>query len=325
MAKRRNEDLNAVSLGGLRLAPVILVRGSERALSDRVVSHLRLLARKSDPQVEVTDVLSSEYRPGQLELWASPSLFGDSRLILLDRMETAGDTLVRELGSYLKNPAADVTLVLRHGGGNGGRKVLDLLKKAHALQISCDPLKYDRDKVDLVLDESKRIGGQVTPQAASHIVSAAGKDLFEVLGTTRQLVSDTGGQVTEEDVKDFFEGHEEATAFEVADAVAEGQGPLALLLARRAFASGFDPVPMVAILASKMREIAVVTIPGAKFPGPPWRADRARKVARKWKPDVLGAAICSVARADVALKTGNGDAQGIVETCIIEISRLRAA
>lgn len=324
MARGHTSANNALELGGLRLAPVVVVKGPERALSDRVLSQLRVLAREADAQVEVTEVSANEYRPGQLDLWTSPSLFGDARLIILDRVESPNDNLVRELLVYLQNPAPDVALVLRHGGGNGGRKIIDAAKKAGATFISADALKSDRDKTTLVIDEVKRVGGKITPQAAAQIVSAAGKDLFEVLGAARQLVDDGEGTVTEADVEGFFAGREEATAFEVADAVADGQGPRALLLARRAFASGFDPIPMIAILAAKLRETAIVSVPGAKFPGPPWRADKARKAARQWPPQVLGKAICTVASADVALKTGDGDPKGIVEKCIIEISRLRA-
>lgn len=257
----------------------------------------------------------------------SPSLFEERRLVVFDGVEAAGEDLVNELLAYMDAPAPDVVLVLRHRGGVQNKRLVDRIKKTGYPMLASDPLKNTNDRVRLVEDEARRERGRISHAAAAALIAAIGTDLNEALGTVRQLVSDHNGQVDEDAVRSYFVGRIDTTGFDVADAVAAGEGPRALVLLRRAFASKIEPVVVVAALARKLRDLAKVTTPGLSprdLGMAPWQADKIRSQARMWNAESLGKAICLVARADSDVKGGSRDAPGAVERCIIEISRVRA-
>ena len=114
-----------------RLAPVVLIKGSESLLADRAMSELRRLAHEVDPSLERTDLPAGSYQAGQLDVLTSPSLFGESRMIIISDLENMTDALATDLQAYLSQPAADVWIFLRHPGGNArGKKLLDAIAKA---------------------------------------------------------------------------------------------------------------------------------------------------------------------------------------------------
>ena len=51
-----------------RLAPVVLIKGSESLLADRALSELRRLAHEVDPSLERTDLPAGSYQEGQLDV-----------------------------------------------------------------------------------------------------------------------------------------------------------------------------------------------------------------------------------------------------------------
>src|SRR5690606_6133454 len=65
----------------IRPAPVVLLSGPEQFLADRAGRLLRDQLREQDPGLEVSDVAADAYAPGELLTLASPSLFGEARLI----------------------------------------------------------------------------------------------------------------------------------------------------------------------------------------------------------------------------------------------------
>src|SRR3712207_7537306 len=55
-------------------------------------------------------------------------------------------TLFRSALGYVAAPEADVVLVLQHGGGQRGKKLLDAVRSAGAPVVACEPIKKDADK-----------------------------------------------------------------------------------------------------------------------------------------------------------------------------------
>src|SRR4051812_10311823 len=101
----------------VRPAPVVLVTGPESLLAERAVRILRDALRAVDPSLEVSDLDAGTAAPGELTTLASPSLFGEPRLIRVDNVEKLTDAFLDEALAYLENPPDDSYLVLRHGGG----------------------------------------------------------------------------------------------------------------------------------------------------------------------------------------------------------------
>lgn len=305
--------------------PITLIKGSEDALVDRATRRSVAAVRGASPAVEVTEFSAENYEPGDLATHASGSLFADETLLLISDLDKMSDAFVNDFERYLKNPDPKVWIVAKHRGGNRGQRVLKALSAAGVPTIDAAPVKRDDQKVNLVVEEVRDHDGAISREAAQNLVSALGGNLSELLASARQLVDDSGGDVTAEVVETFHRGRVETKPYEVAQAVADRDTTRALLLARQAFATRVPAVVIVAALASKFRLLAKVKgagITAAELKVPSWQVDRARREARAWSEESLGRAILAIADADAEVKGESRTPEGAVELCLIEIARL---
>lgn len=273
-----------------------------------------------------------EYTPGTLAVRVSPSLFEEHRVVVLRNLHEGTDEAIADAMDYLPAPVDDVVLVLQHAGGVKGRKLLDAAKSAAGVVVDCPAVKTDGERLTFVGAEFAAAGRRVVNRAAQALVDAFGSDLRELASACAQLISDTTGDVDEAQVGRYYGGRAEATGFEVADAVVARRPEEALLQLRRALDSGVDPIPVVAVIAMKLRAMAkVATARGrgaevAKELGmAPWLVDKARRDLRAWSPRDLSDAIVGLAEADCALKGGvvrGGVAIGRSEDDVFTIERL---
>ena len=317
--------MSDVEWHSVALAPIVLVHGTESLIADRAVQRLRALAREADPQVAVHDLSGEAAGPGALAQVASPSLFGEPRLVIVPELQSAPDTLVLEILDYLSAPETDVHLILVHRGGNRGKKLLDALKKAGVPRVDASPVKRAGDKQAFVAAEFARAGRRVHPDAIAALVDAFGTDLAELAAISRQLLEDTtpdeGAQappVSAQDVRALTAGRIESTAFAVADAAIAGREQDALQLLAQAQLTGADPVPIVAAIASKMRSLAKVTPPD-------WMIRNLSREARGWNDRSLARALEAVARADHEVKGAGRAPSWSVQRMVMEICRARRA
>ncbi|MDQ1598165.1 MAG: polymerase subunit delta, partial [Microbacteriaceae bacterium] len=139
----------------VRPAPVVLVSGTESFLAERAIRMLRDTLRAEDPSIEISDLEADSYAPGQLLTLASPSLFGEPRMIRVSGVEKCTDAFIAETIAYLDSPAEDTYLVLRHGGGVRGKKLLDAIRAGlgSGIEIACAELKKDSDKLEFAAAE----------------------------------------------------------------------------------------------------------------------------------------------------------------------------
>ncbi|HET8602173.1 MAG TPA: DNA polymerase III subunit delta [Segeticoccus sp.] len=313
------------------LPDAVLVAGPEDLLADRALEQVVENATAADPGTEVIRLSAETYEGGELAMHASPSLFGGAKVIVVRGLHEAPDVLQTDLLAYLAAPADDVTLVVVHGGGNRGKKVLDTLKKARARVIDCPAVKSDRDKSQFIANEFRSKGRKVSPDGVRALLEAVGKDLRELAQACAQLVEDTTGVVDEQVVARYHGGRVEATGFKVADAALAGNAGEALRLLRHAIAAGDNPVPIVAVLALQLRQLVKVGAAGrgssqqlAKELGmAPWQVDQARRKLNGWSADALGRSIQAVAAADFDVKGGGRDPIYAVERAILTIARER--
>ena len=312
----------------IRPAPLILVSGPEAFLADRAVRLLRDRLKDEDPSLEVHDVDAATYAPGELLTLASPSLFGEPRLIRVANVEKCSDAFLEEALGYLGAPADDTVVVLRHAGGVRGKRLLDALRASgHAIEIACLELKGDQERGDFVHAEFRAAGRVITPGAVRALVTAFSADLGELASACRQLLDDTDADVTEVTVDQYYGGRVETTAFDVADAAIAGRTGDALVLLRHALESGADPVPIVAAFAMKLRAMAkVVGVRGGggelagRLGMAPWQVDRARRDGQGWTDDGLANAIETIAETDAAVKGAGRDPVYALERMILVIA-----
>lgn len=315
-----------------RIPPVVLVAGPEEVIADRAVAAVVADLRVTAPDLEVIRLYAASYQPGDLLAQTAPSLFGGDKAIVVHDADEASDELQQDLLAHLAAGAEEgVTLVVRHKGGNRGKKVLDTIKAGRSRVIEAPAIKSDRDKTDFASHEFKAARRKATPDAVRALVEAVGQSVSELAAACQQLIADTTGVIDEQVVLTYHGGKVEATGFKVADAAVAGDTGEALRLLRHALATGVDPVPIVAVLAQQLRQLVRVGSAGrgrsvdvARDLGlAPWQVDKARRALGGWTPDALAASIQAVAAADFDVKGGGRDPVFAVERAILTITSTR--
>ncbi len=298
-------------------APIVLISGPEEVLAERALAGLRDYLRAEDPSLEITDIRADHYAPGTLLAVSSPSLFGEPRLIRVAGVEKCSDAFLQEAIGYLEHPQEGATVALRHTGSSvRGKKLLDAIRAGTGggVEIACLAIKRDSDRVDFAASEFRAAGKRIAPVALRALVQAFADDLTELAAACQQLITDVPGEITEPVVERYYGGRVETTAFAVADTAIAGRYGEALITLRHALASGADPVPIVAAMASKLRTMARVW--GSRESGgalaarlgmKDWQVDRARRDVAGWSDAQLGMAIQATARADAEVKGASRD------------------
>ena len=136
--------------------PVVLVRAGEELLAERAVNRLLALARQKDPSTEISRIEAATYEPHQLDTLVSPSLFGEPKLVLVPALEQMNDALLTDLLAYVPRADPDVVLLLRHNGGQRGKRLLEAIAASPYPVVTCQAVKYAKDKAALVSADVRR-------------------------------------------------------------------------------------------------------------------------------------------------------------------------
>ena len=323
----RTSASNTATWRDVTPAAVVLVGGPEDYLGARAMDRIRALVRAVAPDVEITRLNAGSYTAGSLAMNVSPSLFGEQKLIEVDGLEAMNDAFLADALKYVVQPEPEAFLVLRHGGGVRGKKLLDAIKAAGWPVVDCQPLKKDAEKIAFVTAEFRAASRRIDPDAVHALVNAVGAQLAELAAACSQLIADATTGVDAAMVDKYYGGRVEATGFKVADAAMAGNGPLALSTLRHALATGADPVPIVAALASKLRSLAKVA--GAQGSSSqiakqlgmqPWLVEQAQREVRRWTPEGLVRSIQVTAEADAQVKGLSRDPVYAVEHAVTVIA-----
>ncbi|MBE3001440.1 DNA polymerase III subunit delta [Nocardiopsis sp. HNM0947] len=315
-------------------APPLLtvIVGDEELLVDRAVASVVAAAREAEPDADVHDLVPAQVGPTTLVEVTSPSLFGDSRVVVLRSSQDLNKEIATTVTDYLANPADDVTMVLTHAGGNKGKALLQAASKAGAQRIDCKGPTKPAERVAFVKKEFSSGGRQITPDAAQSLVDSVGSELREIAAACTQLMADTEGRVDAETVARYHSGKAEASGFTVADRAVEGRLPEALEQLRWSLAVGTAPVLINSALAGAVRGIAVVAQPARgvgeaelakRAKVPPWKLRTLRQQARGWSAAGVTRAMEVVAETDALIKGAGRDPEYALERAVIEIARAR--
>lgn len=308
-------------------APVVFISGPEEYLAGRAIRSIREQLKKIDSALEIHELDASEYSAGTLLNLTSPSLFAEPRLVIIRGLEKCTDDLITDGLSYLENPTEDTTLILRHNGSSvRGKKLVEAIRDTElATEISCPEIKKDSDRQAFVQGEFANAERKIAPAAVRALLDAFADDTAELAAACSQLLLDSAEAITEEIVDRYFGGRVETNAFKVADAALAGRSGEAMALLRHALATGADPVPLVAAISMKIRQMAKIY--GNRSASPqalgmaPWQLDRARKDLAGWSDDGLAAAIQAMADADAAAKGAERDPIYSLEKLVNLISK----
>lgn len=311
----------------VQLAPAVFIKAKEPLLAERALSRLRAAARNVDPNIDRATIDGATYQAGQLMQMTSPSLFGGGTFVEIPALEDANTDLMTDLETYLTNPAPDSWVIIRRNKGSKGARILNLVKDNRMPIVDCPQIRTWTEKKNLINADARRAGRRVDTEATAALIDAM-PDASELATALDQLFSDTKGTITVDIVNTYYAGRIEANGFQVADAAVAGNTGKALALARHAYETGVDPVVIVAALAYKLRQMALVA--GAASHGgtrqlgmSPWQVKNTQKELRHWSEAGLAEAITATATADAQVKGESRDPQYAVERAIIAITTAR--
>ncbi|MEU0517440.1 DNA polymerase III subunit delta [Streptosporangium sp. NPDC006007] len=306
-----------LSMAATDPAPVTLVVGDEELLADRAVGEVIAAARAADPGAEVYDLIGGKVELGELTRLTSPSLFGDSSVVVIRSAQDVVKDVAAEIVSYTANPAEDTVLVLVHPGGVKGKAMVDGVRKAGARVVTVTKMTKPAERLAFVKAELKRAGRTIGGDAAGALLEAVGNDLRELAAACGQLAFDTPGKAIDgAAVARYHRGRAEVSGFTVADSAVEGRLGDALEQLRWALATGTAPVLLVSAVAGGLRSLAKVggaprNLRGGQLAShlgmPPWKIGRAQQQLNGWGPDGIARALQAVARADEQVKGGGAD------------------
>lgn len=307
--------------------PVVFVSGPEEYLAGRAIRSLREQLRELDSALEIHEVDAADYASGQLLNITSPSLFSEPRLVIITGFERCSDELISDGLAYIENPTSDTTVILRHTSSSvRGKKLVDAIRlNSNCAEVACLPIKGDGEKLAFVQAEFAHAGRKINQSAAKALLDAFADDLAELAGACQQLLQDSAEAITEQIVERYYGGRVETNAFKVIDAALAGQSGTALGLLRHAISTGADPVPLVAAISMKMRQLAKIygnrNASAASVGMAPWQMDRANKDLSGWTEDGLALVIQRLADADAAAKGAERDPVFTLEKLITLISQ----
>ncbi|MGH3652664.1 DNA polymerase III subunit delta [Glutamicibacter sp.] len=315
-----------ISWRELRPQPLILLTGSEDYLASRAFELLRSQAAQRD-DIQHTRLDAAKYEPGELLMATSSSLFSTANLVEVHELAHMNEYFLKDALAYLKDQAPENVLIMHYSGGTRGKKLIDAIKAAGALIVNCQPVKKDSEKIDFVQSEFKAAKRRITNDAVKALVAAVGNSLAELGSSCSQLVADTTGTIDQDTVDKYYGGRVEATAFKVADAAISGNAQMALRTLRHALGTGTDPIPIVATLAMKVRQIAKVAgvnEPAASLASElgmaPWQVQQAQQQARGWKRSDLALCVEEIANTDRMVKGGSRSPGYALEHAIMFIA-----
>lgn len=314
------------------LPPVLLLVGDEELLVDRAVGAVTAAATAADPSVVVTERLGGQLDGPELHELLGPSLFGESRVLVVRVAQDVRAAAVAVLQPYLQEPADGTVVVLHHAGGAKGKALLEAARKVKALEITCVRPSRPDERAEFVRAEVRTAGGRIAPDALAALLDAVGSDLRELATVANQLVSDSGGDVTVEVVRAFHKGRAEVTGFAVSDLAVVGRSGPALEALRHALAVGVPHVVIADALADGVRSVARVWAAGrgseyelAKRLGmPPWKVKRAGGQGRGWTEAGLRQALGVVATLNADVKGAAVDPGYALETAVRRLGAARA-
>ncbi|HET8582522.1 MAG TPA: DNA polymerase III subunit delta [Jatrophihabitans sp.] len=310
----------------------MLLVGDEELLVERAIGAVAAAARRADSGVVETELAGSQLEGAELHELLGPSLFGDSRLLVVRAAQDVRAAPAAVLGPYLEAPADGTIIVLQHAGGAKGKVLLDVARKAKALEIGCAKLTRPDERAEFVRAEVRRAGGRIAPDAVGVLLDAVGSDLRELAAVSAQLVGDSGGDVSADIVRAYHRGRAEVSGFAVSDLAVVGRSGPALEALRFALSVGVPHVVIADALADGVRSIARVASAGrgdqyslAKRLGmPPWKVKRASSQARGWSEAGLRRAFGVVATLNADVKGEAVDPSYALERAVRRLAAARA-
>lgn len=304
--------------------PIVLIAGGQEFLAEREVRRIFTALRTAEPELERRDIDgASDSAAEQFSDAISPSLFGQTPLVVVDNIEQASEALQSAVLKSIADPQTSTRALLVQKGLVKGRGFIDKIKKSDAEVILVEKPKgkaFD----EYIVNEFKTYKRKIEVEAVKALRDAVGDDLRMLSAAISQLSSDLEAAViSAKDVEQYYEGMSGVPAYVISDHVFERRVTQAITALRW----GIEREPNMgpAVIATAINAIrSLLQVAGApsgtseaeiaRIAGvPPWKVRTLRDQARKWRPAELADAALLLTYADAALKGGHVNELGAVE------------
>jgi len=336
MAQGPKEFLRAAS--ALRGAPAVVLVGTSAVLAELALEEVSL------PGDEVERVGASD---GQLreacELASTPSWFDLRRLVAAWRCEALSGAQGRgaaerqleaqALADYLAHPRAGATLFVFAPAVDRRLAAVRRAQEAGAL-LDATPPQREREREAwhaAYLEEFARREGVRLTRGAQRALLESGLELDGLVSALRVTALAVDGQEPVDEATAAWAAPPsgELKVFALTDALLQRRPAAVLLALDRLLAERQQPIGLLGLVTSQLRQLAAVRAELAQGRPPaelaqalslhPFVAQKLAQAAPRWPRERIAFAFRELLRCDVALKSGGGAAQ------TLEISLARVA
>jgi DNA polymerase-3 subunit delta len=248
--------------------------------------------------------------------------------------EKKRDEAVKQLGSYLADPAPFTVLVMEATHLDQRMKLSKLLvEKSLVVEAGLgeDPDQRSAAAVALARTLAKEQGVEFERGAAEDLAECVAADLQRLKTEIEKLSTFAGERklIRREDVTLMVISERAATVWEMADMIASRQGKRALDFLDRLLRDGEEPLQMLGAMAWMYRKLVEASEIKGAVNG--WQAARALQMrpeqaelavqnSRKISKPRLLAGMRAFQRADDRLKRGSEDSRAVMEFLITELT-----
>jgi DNA polymerase-3 subunit delta len=305
-------------------AAVVLLWGEDGFL-------LREAALEVLGDLRATEVDGAGWQGGELQDLATPSLFGESRALLVSGAKDLPKEALGELAAYLTAPDPASLLVLSAQVGERAKAPAALDKLVRPVgdvrEVKVPPRK---DLEGWVSNRAASSGLEISVPAARALVSTVGESPAELIGALDQLGSAFPEQkITPELVARQFRGLGEQKTWDLCDKAFGKDLPGAIRSLRSIQEGGDDMLMVLGGIAARLRDlIRVRSLPDRMPPAElareaglrfDWQARRYQQQARGFSLQDLVDLHARVGDADRALKSGS-DGEVVMPVLIAAIA-----
>jgi DNA polymerase-3 subunit delta len=314
-------------------APVTLVMGEEELLVERAAAQAVAAAvAELGPETTVEEVRAGALPDGFAMDLATPPLFGGGRVVVILDAEALDAGARTAVLAVARDPGPATALVLRAAGvGRQARFFKELQGFARVEQAA--RLKPS-ERANWLRAEVRRQGRQADQAAIAALLDTVGSDLRELAGAVAKLhvavpppATFTAGHVAE-----FLSQTADRGVFELTDAVFAGNAATALGHLDSLLGQGEDVLGLLAMLARQLRLLLRVSDHPGESAGQvaqligggtrDWQVERARRQARRFRPEDLRRGLDLIAQADADVRNGTLPNRLLIE---LVVSRIAAA
>jgi len=180
----------------------------------------------------------------------TPSLFGDTRVVVIRGIHQATVDQMAPLIGYLRDPPETTHLVIT-SSGKLAKSTTDALKKSGATIITVSPPTRRNDLVAWFHEQFIQAGLKLDPEAMDSVIDWLGQDQARLPSLIEILVSAFGisKKLSADDIQPFLGDQGSVLPWNLTDAIDRADAPTALAMLRRMIRSGeYHPLQVMSLL-----------------------------------------------------------------------------